>query len=496
VATDGTAEQLDRRDARVAELEAALTGSQARVAELEANLEVRNAAFAELEAVVVKLTAQLEELTEKLNRNSSNSHLPPSSDGPGSSTGRKKPKAKSKRKRGGQKGHRGAHRALAPVEHVDEFVQMYPEGCEGCGATLPPTPDADARRHQQLELLAGRRHLTEYRRHQVACPRCGHRTRAAYDPAKIPSSPFGPQLTTLATMLTGAYHLSRRSAQRVLQELSGIELSLGALSAMEARASAALKAAFDEAERAAQDADVKHADGTSWLRAGVSKSLWTLATATVVVYRIFANGQRKTIRAMFGALKGILVSDRATVFHFWGMKFRQICHAHLLRKFISFSERDGPAGAFGRELLGYTVLVFEYWHAFKNGKLTRDELVTWMRPVQRQYEATLRRAVAANIARLSGSCADILAHRQALWTFVVHDGVEPTNNDAERALRPFVLWRHRSSGCQSERGERFAERMMTVVQTLRRQRRDVLDFLVRSVTAHVTGTLPPALHAA
>lgn len=469
---------------------------RARIAMLEAELLARDAKLAEIEAVVVKLVAQNGELREKLDRNSRNSHLPPSSDGPGQSArGKGKGGKAGKRKRGGQKGHRGAHRMLMPVEEVDDPIDLFPECCEDCGAMLPETPDSDPRRHQVLELLIGKRHITEFRRHEVGCRICGHRTRAGYDSATIPSSPFGPQLTAKVAMLTGVYHLSRRNAQQLVRELFGISISLGAISAMEARASEALKPAFEQAERAVQDVDVKHTDGTSWLRAGVSKSLWTLASTTVIVYRILADGQRDTIRSMFGVLKGILVSDRAKVFGFWAMKLRQICWAHLLRKFVSFSERDGPARAIGRELLDYTALVFEYWHGFTTGQLTRDDLAKWMRPLEIQFEAALRRAVSAGIERLSGSCADILEHREALWTFVTHEGVEPTNNFAERALRSFVLWRRRSFGCQSERGERFAERVMTVVQTLRQQGRDVLDYLVRSVTAHRDAASAPALMA-
>lgn len=464
---------------------------------LEGELTARDATIAELQAVIKQLAAQHEELTERLNRSSRNSHLPPSSDAPGAAArGKSRGKAAGKRKRGGQKGRRGAHRSLMPSELADEIVDLYAECCAGCGCSLPQVPDIDARRYQLIELLVGKRHLTEFRRHEVTCPRCGHRTRAPYDPTVIPASPFGPQLVAKVAILSGVYHLSRRSVQRLLREFWGIEVSLGAISGMEARASAALEPAFKQAERAVQDAEIKHTDGTSWLIAGAQTALWTVASTTVVVYKILSNGQRDTIRELFGALKGILISDRAKVFGFWAMKFRQICWAHLLRKFISFSERAGPAGAIGRELLDYTALLFEYWHAFQAGELSREELVQWMRPLQVQFEAALERAVAADIARLSGSCADILAHREALWTFMAHEGVEPTNNYAERALRAFVLWRRRSFGCQSERGERFAERVMTVAQTLRQQGRDVLDFFVRSVTAHAAGRSAPVLVAA
>jgi transposase len=166
-----------------------------------------------------------------------------------------------------------------------------------------------------------------------------------------------------------------------------------------------------------------------------------------------------------------------------------VCHAHLLRKYVAFSERDGPAGDIGRELLTLTSLLFSYWHAFKSGELSRQELRHRMRPIARDVERVLERGAAADIDRLSGSCADILAHRDALWTFVEHDGVDPTNNHGELELRDFVLWRKRSFGSQSERGERFAERVMTAVRTTRKQGKDVLDFLIRTVTSHVRGAL-------
>ena len=294
-------------------------------------------------------------------------------------------------------------------------------------------------------------------------------------------------------MLTGAYHLSRRKTQKLLAELFAIAVSLGAISAMEQRASEALATAHEEALRQVQYAGVKHSDATSWTRSGKLMSLWTLASAAATVYQIFVDGCRDTIVPMFGPRLGILVSDRATVFDFWVMALRQICHAHLLRKFVAFSERAGPAGALGRELLELSALMFEYWHGFKEGLLTRQELQVWMRPLQRDIERLLERGAAADIERLSGSCTDILAHRDALWTFVTHEGVEPTNNHGELELRDFVLWRKRSFGSQSERGERFAERVMTAVRTARKQSKNVLDFMVRSVTAKLDGTPPPQL---
>jgi transposase len=130
-----------------------------------------------------------------------------------------------------------------------------------------------------------------------------------------------------------------------------------------------------------------------WLRRGRLMSLWTLASMTATVFAIFVDGTRETIRPFFGRRRGILVSDRASGFGFWHMAKRQVCWSHLIRKFISFSERDGLAEAIGRELLSYAALVFEYWHGFIEGDLTRDELQIWLRPVQRELEGALVRAV-------------------------------------------------------------------------------------------------------
>jgi transposase len=471
---------------------------EARIALLEAALAERDAQIAVQAAQIAALTEQVAKLTEQVSRNSKNSHLPPSSDPPGSSSGGAASgrRSKSKRKRGGQKGHRGSHRELLPADRVDTFEDLFPEACQGCARPLPHVLDVAACRYQQLDLRDHRPHVTEWRRHEVDCQHCGTSTRATYDTAKIPSSAFGPCLSAVIALLTGAYHLSRRKTQRLLSELFGITVSLGAISAMEQRASCALASSYDEALREVRYARVKHSDATTWTRGGKLRSLWTVASTAATVYRIFADGCRETIRPLFGQCVGFLVSDRATVFDFWAMAHRQVCHAHLLRKYVAFSERDGPAGTIGRELLELIALMFEYWHGFKDGHLTRQELQFWMRPIQRDIERALERGAAADIARLSGSCADILAHRDALWTFVEHEGVEPTNNHAELELRDFVLWRKRSFGSQSERGERFAERVMTAVRTARKQGKDVLDFLIRSVTAHDSGTPPPRLIAA
>lgn len=460
----------DPRDERLSELEAELAARDARNAEQAAKI-------AEQAAKIVALEERVAELLEKLNQNSSNSHKPPSSDPPGNRQERRAKAKEKRRKRGGQKGHKGARRDLLPPEQVNEFFHHFPKECENCWKPLPEIHDPKAKRYQFTEVPPIRPHTTEHQRHAVRCPCCRHVTRAPFDEAVIPASPFGPRLMSLVALLTGLYHLSRRRAQSLLDDVLGVSLSLGAISAVEARVSEAVAPVVDEAWKEVADADVKHTDGTTWLQAGTAMVLWTIATATATVFKILADGAKDTLQPLFGELKGILVSDRAAALTFWAMVDRQICWAHLLRKFVAFSERDGPAGVIGRDLLAYAGILFEYWRDHRDGKLTRECFAAWMVPVRQQVEAILEKAVALKIKGLSGSCADILLHRAALWTFVDRDDVEPTNNHGERELRAFVLWRKRSFGTQSQRGNLFAERLMTIAHTARKQRKNVLAFL-------------------
>ena len=323
---------------------------QKRIAELEADVASKDARIAELEVQVAKLLDQVSllsdqvgQLTERLGENSGNSSKPPSSDRPG--TGSKKRNAakreRKKRKRGGQRGHKGNHRELVDESEVDEFVDFFPENCESCWEPLHAVADPRASRFQVSEVPPPRVHTTEYRCHAILC-RCGYESRGRLT-GDVPSSPFGPRLSSIAALLTGVYHVSRRRAVKLLSDLLGVRISLGALSALEARVSDAIKPAFDEAWKKVGDEPVKHTDGTSWRSGNAATSLWTIATTMMTVFKIVIDGSKKTLEPLYGALTGILVSDRATALNFWAIERRQICWAHLIRKFVSFSERDGPA---------------------------------------------------------------------------------------------------------------------------------------------------------
>jgi transposase len=480
---------------RIAELERELADKVEQLERQRVLLEQQHVQLQQQREQIEQLKELVSQLREQLGRNSSNSSLPPSSD---SRETREKirsnrKRGKKKRKRGGQPGHRGSTRQLLPPEQVEHITDLFPQQCENCWRPLPQVPDEHPQRYQVTELPAIKPETTEFRQHAVGCT-CGHTTRAALSP-EVAASPFGPRLSSIVATLTGVYHLSRRQAQKMLSDLFGIEISLGAISAIEGRVSDALAPAWQQAFDSVQEAQVKHADGTSWRQSGKALQLWVVATVLVTVFMVVADGSACTLRLVLSKLKGVLISDRAKALNFWAMKRRQICWAHLLRKFVSFFERDGPASEYGKQLLQYTGIVFEMYYAYKEAKITRKEFRRRMQPLREQFEALLQRAVDADIKGLSGSCADILYHREALWAFVDRTGIEPTNNHAEQQLRAFVLWRKRSFGTQSERGNRFAERIMTVVHTARKHNRHVLSYLTAVCEASRTGQQPPPLLA-
>ena len=476
---------------RIADLEAQSAAKDARIAEQDARIAEQDSRIAELEK-------KLASLVEERDRNSTNSNLPPSSDSPAAraaKNARKQAARTEKRKRGGQPGHRGNRRELLPTERVDDIVDLFPGHCEHCASMLPETRDPQPVRFQLTELPAFEPHTTEYRRHCVQCPRCSRKTTAPHDATRIPASPFGPRLMSVIGLLTGVYHLSRRKCAQLLSDLMGVKVSLGAVSAVEARVSESVKAPTQEALQRVLRDEVKHTDGTTWYQSGIALTLWVLASSVATVFKVLANGQMETLKPLFGRRRGVLVSDRATALKFWAMERRQICWAHLLRKFIKHADRDGPGGTFGRELLDFTGLIFDYWHRYRDKSITRDKLVELMAPVRQQFEATLERAVTSEAQHVAGFCADIIEHRAALWTFVDEPHVEPTNNHAERELRAFVLWRKTCYGAQSERGNRFAERVMTVAHTARKQNKNVLEFLTECCVAYVDGAESPSLFA-
>ena len=463
-----------------------------RLEKLGAQVALLLAENAALRAENAKLRARVEELEARLSQNSSNSNQPPWSDSPTDREARSG-KQPTGRPRGAQRGHKGWKRTLLPPEKVNRTQDCFPDRCRrrSCGKWLPRRPFGDPLRHQVVEMPAIVPDATEYRLFSVACD-CGKVTRAPL-PRGVPRGMCGPRLMAFIGTLTGIYKLSRREARLLVSDALGVQISLGALSESEDDVSAAVEAPVEQVRINASEDVLKHIDATSWRQSGKGRTLWTIATALVTFYGITADGSRAGLRGLLAAVRGILVTDRGTQFGFWAMDKRQICWAHLIRKFASFAERKGAAGRLGQDLLFLAQLALHGWHQVRDGTMSRRRFQTLMAKIRPAVEKLLDRGQRSRLRGVSGSCADILKHRLALWTFVDHEGVDPTNNHAERELRGFVLWRKKCFGSQSDRGTRFAARIMTVAQSLRKQRRHVLEYLTQACQAALLGRPAPSL---
>jgi len=439
--------------------------------------------------VIDQLQKRVAELEEKLGKNSSNSSKPPSSDPPWAKpkhNGRRK-----KRKRGGQPGHPRHERPLVSPEKVDKVVSVKPRHCGGCGARLIGT-DPEPERHQVFEVPEIRAHVTEYQVHTLGCV-CGACTKGAL-PEGVPRGAFGPNLVALVCWLTGKFRLSKRGVRELLSDLLRTDVSVGAVSKMEREASAALAAPVEQAGAHVRQQGVAHGDETGWRECNRKAWLWVVATPLVAVFQIARSRGAKVAKSMLGAaFAGILVSDRWSAYSFVDAMRRQLCWAHLLRDFQAFVERGGSSKRIGEALLVQARLMFKWWHRVRDGTMSREAFQKKMLSVALGVGELLAQGTRCGNKKTAGTCSHILALEWALWTFVLHEGVEPTNNFAERIIRAAVLWRKTSFGTQSPCGSRFVERILTVTATLKLQDRHVLTYLTEAIRAHRIGSAPPSL---
>jgi transposase len=446
------------------------------------------------QALILTLQARIRELEARLGQTSANSSCPPSSDPPQSPARPKAPP--SGRKRGGQPGHRGAFRALLPVEQVDEVVPVVPGMCRHCGQPFPATtPRRRARvwRHQVVELLPLAVRVTEYQMAVRRCPGCGKRTRADL-PAGVPRRPFGARLTAVIALLSGRYRLSQREVRQLLQDLWQVRVSLGAVVRQEQAQSAALAPIVEEARAAVPQAPVVNMDETGWRQEQRRAWLWTVVTAELTVFRIDRNRGGAVVDALLGAdFVGVVGSDRWSAYSRFPAAQRAICWAHLKRDFQALVDRGGEGESIGRWGLAEIERLFALWHRFRAGEFDRQELQRRLVPLQARLGRLLRRGYNNPDRKAAALCRELRKWWAALWTFARVEGAEPTNNVAERALRPAVLWRKGSFGSDSEAGSRFAERLLTVAATCRQQGWGLLDFLVAAGEAALQGIAAPSL---
>lgn len=457
--------------------------------------------LAELEARVAELTKENAALRAEINTNSNNSGKPPSADPPGSPASKvrreKRQKKSSGRKAGGQPGHKGKTRLLLEPEAVDVVESLRPDACRGCGTSLAEAAlEGDPERHQVHELPQVRPQVTEYLLNTCVCRGCGVRTRARL-PGGVSMSAFGPRVHALVATLSGDYHVPRRRTRQLLADFFGLSVSLGAIAQMERRVDLAMTPIVDEiAEKVRTTEAPTGLDETGWRQAGERRWLWAAVAGKLAMFLIRESRGACVVTELLGETPSqrIIVTDRWSAYHHMADARRQFCWSHLLRDFQRMVEApDAEAHEVGTELLSQGTTMFRWWHELRDGKLSREAFDEQLEVLKTTVGALLDRGGRCAHKKTAGTCRRLAKHQTSLWVFAHNEGVEPTNNHTERALRPAVIWRKICLGTQSEAGARFAERILSITATAHRQGRNVLDIMQRAVRARFGEGAVPSL---
>jgi hypothetical protein len=448
---------------------------------------------------------QIADLERKLGlrqQNSATSSKPPSSDGlAGKQRSRCSHRKKSGRKAGGQPGHRGHWRGLVPIERVNEILPLYPVQCRHCEKPFTlrdRTGAAQGRpqRHQVTELPKIEAHITEYQCHPLECSGCGRTTQAAL-PDEVKGN-FGPALTALIAYQTVVCRMPRRVVLESLEQVLNIPLSLGSVQKVWEEASDAVAAPYAELARRLPEEPVLNSDETGYRTNGEKRWLWALVAPGFVFYKIALTRGAEVLVQLLGAVfAGILCSDRCPTYLKYHKGEGQLCWAHFKRNILGVLEigKTTDAERFCRDALALHARLFRLWHRFragpdaKYGPMTRQQLIQKSIPLEKKFCALAERYLDSEDKDVRNLATALLVHFDRFFKFLEKDGVEPTNNSAERALRCAVQWRKISFGSRSPEGEVAVARLLTVIRTCHMQNRRPLDYLTAAIRSH-RKTLP------
>jgi hypothetical protein len=461
--------------------------------ELE-RLKHENDRLREKVAEQAKQIADLERQLALRQQNSTTSSKPPSSDGLAGRPRERGRRKKSRRKPGGQLGHPGHCRPLVAPERVNHVVKVFPEACRHCQHALSArrrVVTGEPRRHQVTELPPIEADITEYQCPLVVCPACGKTTRAPL-PEDVDGQ-FGPQLTALIAYLTVVCRVPRRVVQALMEGAWHIPISLGSTQAAWEEASDAVAAPCQELQQALPQQPVLNGDETGHRTNAEKRWLWAIVAPTYVVYRIAATRGADVLVDLLGdVFAGILCCDRWRPYQTYHHGTMQFCWAHFKRNLLGALDlaKTSEAQRFCREALALQARLFRLWYRFRGDpsargdSITRAELIDRVTPLQKKFFALAARHLDSANTEVRNLATALFAHHEKFFAFIEHEGVEPTNNRAERALRTAVQWRKIMFGNRSDGGEIAVARLLTVTKTCQMQHLNTIAYLTAAIRCH------------
>lgn len=352
----------------------------------------------------------------------------------------------------------------------------------------------DTQRHQVYELPEIKLHVTEYQWEKGCCVKC-RRSQTACLPEGVTFGMTGPKLTGFMSHLISRYHLSRRELRDFLKEHFNFTLSLGTVFNKQKIVNAALEAPVLELLGTVKESPFVNMDETGHCRDGRKEWMWGFISSTVAFFSVATSRGKKALKLLMGDFKNIVISDRYAAYNCFDSAHRQICWAHLKRDFTRVSEKkEGVVSRIGRNLLCCEAELFKVWHEFKQNKINRDELLRQVDPLRRRVGELLEQGSYTDPAlKIARFCKNLLEDFNALWTFLTLEEIEPTNNHAERSLRPLVIWRKKYFGTRSNYGSEFVARSASIIMTCKLQSKNCFHFLSSVVKHHFLKSASPPL---
>lgn len=437
------------------------------------------------EAEILKLNERI----SKLEKNSSNSSKPPSSD-------ITKPKHEQrqigKRKIGGQKGHKASWRTSFLPEEVDKVKKLKLSNCPDCKVKLKQLKDPVI--HQQAELVQKPVLVTEYQLQSGKCPCCNKTFSPSLPTGVIPNQLMGPRLMSLYGYMKAGMGVSISEIADFSKEVLKLSISRAGVQNTLYRVSEALKPAYEELSEAIALQKSLNIDETSWKENGKRQWVWLFCNNTMAYFVISNTRGCQVLYDVLGEnFLGALTSDFYSAYVKYGSPKQQYCLAHLIRevKFL-ITLLDDSSKQFGIKLLGYMRRLFKLWHN-KDSYLKE----VWKKKVSR-FKSTLRNYLFPLKFKKKTDANRIqrrfIKHWGSIFRFLDHPEIyEPTNNLAERTLRPLVRLRRISQGSRGTLGSTWTARAASIIATTKIQKISAWDFFLDSVNAKYFNSPRPTL---
>lgn len=312
----------------------------------------------------------------------------------------------------------------------------------------------------------------------------------------MPTGQFGPKLVATLGVLHGQYQLSMRQTQELANDLGQLPLSLGSVAASCQKVGVALEASYQQIEGMVQKHPTNHVDATGWKREGKLRWLWVATNPTASLFKVTNSRCGKSLQSLIGEdYKGIVHSDRHKPYLKLEESRHQLCWAHLIRNLGSLSQRAGPAKEWAEGGLLESEKLFKVWHQFKGEEVNRAELMELVEPIRARFKGQLQAGTTLGDGKVKAFSREILRLEERLYLFVKEPGVAPTNNAVEQALRCGVIWRKKCFGSQSDWGEGFVARVLSVRATSQKQGLNFLNYLSECLEAHWFKMPTPAIFA-